>query len=258
MLTLLPVAAGKVRVVWKKPTHKWNAGEVPPEPAEFDSLRSDDPRFWQAFVPGMDAVLTKNLTGGGGAATLRGVSNGSRVTLAGIAYADPIKQLELQQKQASAEPGTTIVMDSPPDVVLVDVGRIDDAPMNLPRSDGGGILLALKLECTDKKGSITFLHEGVLKHVSMKQFNYDLTFCVTFHKLQGMTLLRLLLDLEEPVYPPHHIFESILVAASRIKEGVLYCIRNLHLSPHAPPLSRPVLARLARLSFRASLAENGR
>ena len=34
-----------------------------------------------------------------------------------------------------------------------------------------------------------------------------------------MSLRRLLLDLSKPVHPPHHCFESVLVAASRIGEG---------------------------------------
>ena len=50
-------------------------------------------------------------------------------------------------------------------------------------------------------------------------YPYEIMFCVRFHKLQGMTLLRLLLDLSYPVYMPFHSFELITVAASRVRQG---------------------------------------
>ena len=118
--------------------------------------------------------------------------------------------------------------------VLVNVGRIDDAPADLPLAEDGGLLMPLRASASQqdgkKKAPLTVLHTrdgvNVLKHVNLKTFHYDLTFCITFHKLQGMTLPRLLLDLSIPTYPPHHGFDTVLVAASRIGEG-----KNLRVLP---------------------------
>ena len=71
----------------------------------------------------------------------------------------------------------------------------------------------------DDIDSVSCVVDDVLRTVSVKRFAFDFLFCVTFHKLQGMTLSRLLLDLSYPVYQPFHTFELVSVAASRVRQG---------------------------------------
>jgi len=180
--------------------------------------------MWQVFIPGLEVGLSKNISAG---STMRGIANGTNCTLAGLAFTDSVKHSQLQQQLQLTAPGSTLVLTDVPDLVLVNVGRIDDAPANLPLSEDGGLLMPLKAspsQQNDKnKAPLTvFLKRdnvGMLKHVNLMTFHYDLLFCRTFHKLQGMSLLRLLLDLSVPTYPPHHGFDSVLVASSRIGEG---------------------------------------
>jgi hypothetical protein len=181
---------------------------------------TNDPRMWQVFISGLQVTLNKNLSG---PATERGVANGTRVTLAGLAYTDAAKHDALQRQLAAAAPGTTLVLEEAPDIVFVNIGNLADAPFGIPRADDGGILFPLRASASQADNALTVLQKrgeiGVLMHAFLKPFYYDLLFAVTFHKLQGMTLTRLLLDLTKPVYPPHHCFENILVACSRIREG---------------------------------------
>ncbi len=115
------------------------------------------------------------------------------------------------------------MLEEAPDIVLVNIGNLASAPPGIPRADDGGILFPLRASASQADNALTVLQKrgeaGVLMRAILKPFYYDLLFAVTFHKLQGMTLTRLLLDLTKPVYPPHHCFENILVACSRIREG---------------------------------------
>jgi hypothetical protein len=211
---------GAVRVIWKKGAKKWGRGEEAPTESELEAIYASDPRMWHVFILGLEVVLTKNI---GAAATIRGIANGTRCTLAGLACADAVKHHEMQQRILQAAPGSTVVLTEEPTFVIVNVGPIADAPSDLPVSDDGGLLLPLKASPTAADDTLTVLCKsngiGSLKHATLNTFHFDLTFCITFHKLQGMSLRRLLLDLSKPVHPPHHCFESVLVAASRIGEG---------------------------------------
>jgi hypothetical protein len=218
------VHTGAVRVIWKKGLKKWGRGETAPTQSELESMYVSDPRMWHVFIRGLEVVLTKNI---GAAATIRGIANGTRCTLAGLAFEDPVKHRELVQQIQQAAPGSTVVLSEEPDFVIVNVGPVGDAPPDLPVADDGGLLLPLKASATAEDDALTVMCRsdgiggtiGSLKHATLNTFFFDLTFCLTFHKLQGMSLRRLLLDLSKPVNPPHHCFESVLVAASRIGEG---------------------------------------
>jgi hypothetical protein len=48
--------------------------------------------------------------------------------------------------------------------------------------------MSLETDCIDKFECVI---DGVLRKLRVKRFPYDFLFCVTFHKLQGMTLIRL-------------------------------------------------------------------
>jgi hypothetical protein len=214
------IHTGAVRVIWKKGLKKWGRGEEAPTPSELEAIYTSDPRMWHVFIVGLEVVLTKNI---GAAATIRGIANGTRCTLAGLACADAVKHHEMQQRIMQAAPGSTVVLTEEPTFVIVNVGPIADAPSDLPVSNDGGLLLPLKATPTAPDDALTVLCKsdgiGSLKHATLNTFYFDLTFCITFHKLQGMSLRRLLLDLSKPVHPPHHCFENVLVAASRIGEG---------------------------------------
>ena len=82
----------------------------------------------------------------------------------------------------------------------------------------GGLLLPLKADPAGGK-KLRVLINGEMYRLKLNPFDYDMLFCLTFHKLQGMTLDRLVLDLRKPVYPPHHTHEMALVAASRVRQG---------------------------------------
>jgi hypothetical protein len=172
--------------------------------------------MWQEFVPGLKVSLCENINA---EATSKGVANGRHCTLYGVSYSDATSQDLMLQQLSNAMPGDVITLTTPPDCVLVDLGDVRDLSdtASLPKNPAtGGVLMSLKIDCIDKFQCVI---DGVLRKLRVKRFPYDLLFCVTFHKLQGMTLIRLLLDLSYPVYMPYHSFELISVAASRVRQG---------------------------------------
>jgi len=103
----------------------------------------------------------------------------------------------------------------------LDVGPVDGTEGRagvVINADTGGLLVSLKAQ-PDGDMKLRVLIDGEIYRPKLNRFDYDLRFCVTFHKLQGMTLDRLVLDLRKPIYPPHHTFELALVAASRVLQG---------------------------------------
>lgn len=65
-------------------------------------------------------------------------------------------------------------------------------------------------------------------------------FALTYHKLQGQTVERLIIDANDHPFNPKINFESLLVAVSRVRQG-----RHLQFIP--PPLGQKGLWHLAKL-----------
>jgi hypothetical protein len=205
---------GLVKLRWRTPVHNWDG--LPPDPHEADETARTDVRLWQEFVPGLEVSLCQNINA---EVTSKGVANGRHCTLYGVTYSDATSQELMLQQLSNAMPGDVVTLTTPPDCVLVDLGNVRglDDTASLPRNPAtGGVLMSLKTDCIDKFQCVI---DGVLRKLRVKRFPYDFLFCVTFHKLQGMTLIRLLLDLSYPVYMPFHSFELISVAASRVRQG---------------------------------------
>ena len=205
---------GLVKLRWRATVHKWDG--MIPDPADVDDTARSDVRLWQEFLPGLEVAICKNISSD---ATIKGVANGRRCSLYGVSYTSVSDQDLMLQQLSNAQPGDVITLASPPDFVIVDLGDVRHLSdtTSLPTNPAtGGVLLSLT---ADELDHVTCVVGDVLRTVSVKRFPFDFLFCVTFHKLQGMTLYRLLLDLSYPVYMPFHTFELLSVAASRFRQG---------------------------------------
>jgi hypothetical protein len=205
---------GLVKLRWRVPVQKWDG--MMPDPADIDDVARTDVRLWQEFLPGLEVALCKNISSD---ATIKGVANGRRCSLFGVSYASASDQDLMMQQLSNALPGDVITLASPPDFVIVDLGpvrHIGDTTLLPINPATNGILLSITADDID---NVTCVVGDALRTATVKRFPFDFLFCVTFHKLQGMTLARLLLDLSYPVYMPFHTFELLNVAASRVRQG---------------------------------------
>lgn len=205
-----------IKLRWRCKVHKWYGGAAPAD--EFEEYWQTDPRICGEFVPDLEVVINDNICA---ASTEKGVANGRRAKLYGVAYDDTADHEHMLQQISIAQPGDIVTLRSPPDFVIVDVGNVEGMEFReglMFNPSTGGMLLPMKAHA-DPDTKIRCLINGSIYNLTVCSFPYDMLFCVTIHKLQGMTLNRLILDLTKPVYPPHHTFEAALVAASRVRKG---------------------------------------
>jgi hypothetical protein len=207
--------SGSVKIRWRSTVNTWMGYA----PSDEDWAACDDPRFFGEFIRGLEVVMNDNVSA---ESTEKGVANGRKAVLYGLSYDDPVAQDSMLRQLNAASPGDVVTLMTPPDYVILDVGPVDgtsgrdDVAIN---PESGGLLLSLKASADGAKKMRVFIN-GEMYRLKISSFDYDMLFCVTFHKLQGMTLARLVLDLRKPVYPPHHTFELALVAASRVRQGI--------------------------------------
>lgn len=150
-----------------------------PEPDMHDEL-------WFPFVPGAPCVVTENIS------QERGVVNGTRATLHSLAYTDSQAARRLVD---AAEPGSIVVVP-PPDAVLVTISGFDQ-PVPLVKS--------------------RFREKIPGTQVEFAPWQCELAFAFTYHKVQGATVDRLVLDLNQrPVKLGRLTHSALYVALTRV------------------------------------------
>jgi hypothetical protein len=206
-------ATGRPVVKWKHLVQKGTA------------VGSDDERLFGTFVVGAPAYLTKNISA---EATELGIHNGTRCKLHAIGYSTSARQQTFNDAIAAGGHGEDVWVD-PPDFIVVDIGPRPGLA-SAPRTAEGNILLTLAPGETDEINviatSVPADADGMalaprahLSSVTVQTFDVDLEWSLTYAKLQGATLERLVVDFTHYDVPPHATFELILVALSRVRTG---------------------------------------
>lgn len=159
------------------------------------------------FARGAPAMLKSNI------GVDRRLSNGSTCVLHSITFNPSCKPTS--QQLASLLPGQVFFLETPPLSVNVQLANQDIStwPRGHSLSTSAVIvpMMILKTE-EDLK-----MHNKELR-LSYYSYNVDLAFCITFHKVQGMTLDRIIIDLNSPALPKVTC-ASLYVALSRVRQG---------------------------------------
>ena len=126
----------------------------------------DHPEFFQYFVKGAEAFLSKNL------ATTRGLCNGTPCVLETFGYWDPRKRelYELAVRNSSAP----VTLIPTPDFIRV---KVD------------GIRKFVPLVCKEMRVS------GLKESLTVTRIPFDIGIAVTCHKIQGRTIKKLVIHL---------------------------------------------------------------
>jgi hypothetical protein len=212
---------GTVKLIWRSTVQRWKGYA----PSDEEWAACKDPRLFGAFVPGLEVVLSDNLSA---ESTEKGIANGRKAIMYGVSYNEPSAQDTMLRQLNAASPGDVITLESPPDYVILDVGTVDGAEGRddmVTNPATGGLLVSMKA-APDEETLLRVVINGEIFKLIICTFGYEMLFSITFHKLQGLTLERLVLDLSKPVYAPHHTFEMVLVAASRVRQGAHVRVLN--------------------------------
>jgi len=205
---------GTVMIAWRKPIVRAFA-ELSNN--ECEQLWNTDPRLIGCFVVGAPAFLSENLNS---VATSKGICNGAAATLHSLSFgtAEESASVEIQITQLLGNQDQTAILwlERPPlsiNVKLPDTSVLESAETLV----AGQAVVPLFSAESEKLQIVT--SSGRAGKIKVSDFSVEPAFAITFHKLQGKTLPKLLVNLNKTPHPPHITFEFAYVALTRVRCG---------------------------------------
>lgn len=204
------------------PVFKWRQpvdfrGHLLPEAAT-NVLYNTHGDLWGWFAAGAPAYITHNIS------PSKGIANGTLVRLHALKIADD-NHGDLERVQ-SARPGGVVELDRPPQAVLVELVQLSpEAVAAWPPAESavpGRAIIPLVSSDKPKKLKL----RGSTRFVLYRPLPYELGFCVTFHKVQGRTCPRVVLDVSALRYSKALNLAAFYVGFSRVRSG-----RDLRILP---------------------------
>ena len=189
-----------------------------------DVLYAENPSMYGMFVQGATAYITSNI------ARSYGVVNGTCVRMHSLTFAadTPSDVLaEIRRLIRAAQPGQMVELPIAPESVNVELEDKNAAswPSALTLVPGKVVIPVVRSRESEEV-QLCGTFQGVIR---VKPHPVDLGFSLTFHKVQGQTLDRVIVDLNDRPFRPAVDFFSLYVAISRVRRG---CdIRVLPLQP---------------------------
>jgi hypothetical protein len=211
--------------------------------AQRAALFVTDSRFTFSFAAGAPALLTTN---GASLASRKGLVNGTDCRMHSLRFsdaeADADRVAAAKAAIAAAAPGTAALLPIAPTHLLVQIDRDADgyAPTAgetlLVASDGAWVVaIASRSNAEADDVHIVTSAGAVDAKVVRMQPAVEPRFSVTYHKIQGRTLPRVILSLQPSPAKPAYSFEAVLVALSRVTDS-----RNLRVLPMQASPGTPV------------------
>jgi hypothetical protein len=175
------------------------------------------PQLWGYFVVGAPVFITCNIN------PTKGLANGTAATLHSVSWYDEKYVRTVRAMQAIASPGDMIDVQLPMSV------NVEVAPQQLTHTRWspsetetlvpGRVVIPL-LRVSD--AHIKVGRGKDRKKTPFKEFTYELAFVITFHKCQGRTMSKVILDLnwQPSVGAPGNVtYSSLYVGLSRVRRG---------------------------------------
>ena len=169
------------------------------------------------FVAGAPAYLTENVH------PALGLANGTLVRLHSLTFAElsPREEGELRLRISNARPGERVHLPSPPTYINVKLTLEGEARTRWPKScsllnDDIVIPIGLRSGKEGVTGRVDVGPKIIAGPATVTEHRVELGFVVTFHKVQGKTLEKVVLDLNHRPFAPHLTHSMLLVAISRV------------------------------------------
>ena len=189
----------QILIRWPNEIVKWKGAPKTPERKK-DAI-DNDPAFWQFFIKLALIYILHNINSEGG------VANGTLARLHSIVMADPDEDKALRRRIQRAKPGDTVTLTHPPKYVIVELypdDAISAQKWTGPTLVPGKVVVplqVLKVDLDDKK-TLLPIRGGMERYGYLcskarirQHFPFELSFATTFYKVQGKTLMRIILSL---------------------------------------------------------------
>lgn len=190
-----------------------------------DAMYSRYPELWCYFCTGAKAFTTKNFN------VERGIANGTQVVLHSISYENEELTSHWSNLCNTAEPGSILELPFAPNLVYVSIPHSSEVTwQDCERTAANDVILPLRLGGISSKLAYGTIRKKRKAVATFSTYGLDLAFAVTYHKLQGLTCDRLVLQLNKnPTRISNMKYEGFVVALSRVRRAAH--LRKLPLIP---------------------------
>ena len=197
-------------VRWKLPLLGDNASRYSSQ--ALPVLYQQEQALWGTFVQGAAAYIK-----GPNVNPPKGCANGSPVIMHSLVLLNSSDKMRV----ANAKPGEVIILDSPPAHIIVRL-MVIDASLRPPNETLVKDEVVLPLP-TNRFGNRSEDVGPVGRHlactVNVKDHIVESGFAITFHKIQGRTIPKIILELNQRPFKPSISYNMFLVALSRVATG---------------------------------------
>lgn len=206
-------------ILWNKPTNGIVANSLTLDNTNY--IYNNYTQFTGVFVKGAPAYLQDNIN------PRRGLSNGTPVTLHSLVLhpdEDPHRVLE-ELTQSNAVDAR---LQYNPLYVLVKLPQAHPEDLIGLSVEENEAVIPLTMNSESKAYTINlpFRKSMVLK--TKKIHGYELGFAITFHKIQGQTCDKIIVDLKKRPFQPQVSFATFYVAISRVQRSLDLRLLPLH------------------------------
>jgi ASC-1-like (ASCH) protein len=234
--------AGKPVIQWVHTFNREKFGNAKLTDEQRNSLYVRDRRFSTYFVEGAPAYIKKNITAD---ATMKGICNGTMCKMHSLTFSSDEslrdRVMEVRQQIARAKPGEIVVIMMIPLSINVELfldtdpqDQREEPALVMPLQFRHRLLQPVEtlvsdrfvipiLQTTKQKGDFVRIEgrrgEVISGIIYQDDFELELGFAMTYHKAQGRTIPRLIVDLNKTTQPPFLLYEVLYVALTRVQMG---------------------------------------
>lgn len=184
-----------------------------------------DPSMWSVFVYGAPAYLDENII------PEKGIAKGTSVTLHSLSFDSTIKPFmldDLKRLIAFAAPGQIIDLPFEPSSINVVLTNADattwPVDQRLDTGEHDKVVIPISMMKSSEQQTVYYCvnETWYSKQPKIKRIPVDLGWAITYWKVQGKTLNKVVLDLNAPPAPQHIGHEHFYVGISRTRanEGI--------------------------------------
>jgi hypothetical protein len=182
-------------------------------------LYDQNPQLWQYFVTGARAMILSNIN------VNKKTSNGTECKYHSLKLPDNMTDdmfSAFKTNAALASPGELLTLPDGivPFAINVELSHVDrDSWPSVQSIDEDKIVIPILESPSGTEFPLVFNNTALPSKVKVKMHAVDLAFSVTYDKIQGKTVSRLIADFNHVLHKPHVCMSNFVVGTSRVRNS---------------------------------------